>query len=104
MPVILRPADYEKWLSRVDGEVPPTRLLRPYPAEEMIAKEAALHRTQAELQSANALLKELVVTDALTGLYTPQEGRITLVGRPGAEPVASGGSQDSPSAMLICAS
>ncbi len=35
---------------------------------EETAKEAALHRTQAELQSANALLKELVVTDPLTGL------------------------------------
>jgi diguanylate cyclase (GGDEF)-like protein/PAS domain S-box-containing protein len=35
---------------------------------EAMAKEAALNRTQAELQSANTLLKELVVTDALTGL------------------------------------
>jgi diguanylate cyclase (GGDEF)-like protein len=35
---------------------------------ETMAKELALHRTQAELQCANALLKELVVTDALTGL------------------------------------
>ena len=35
---------------------------------EVMAKEAALNRTQAELQSANTLLKELVVTDALTGL------------------------------------
>jgi diguanylate cyclase (GGDEF)-like protein/PAS domain S-box-containing protein len=35
---------------------------------ESIAREDALHRTQAELQSANTLLKQLVVTDALTGL------------------------------------
>ncbi len=35
---------------------------------EMMAKEMALKKTQAELQSANTLLKELVVTDALTGL------------------------------------
>ena len=35
---------------------------------EVFNKELALRRTQAELQSANALLKELVVTDALTGL------------------------------------
>jgi len=35
---------------------------------EVHNKELALRRTQAELQSANALLKELVVTDALTGL------------------------------------
>lgn len=35
---------------------------------EMMAKEAALRKTQAELQAANALLKELVVTDALTGV------------------------------------
>jgi diguanylate cyclase (GGDEF)-like protein/PAS domain S-box-containing protein len=35
---------------------------------EAMAREIALNRTQAELQSANALLKELVVTDALTGL------------------------------------
>jgi putative SOS response-associated peptidase YedK len=40
MPVILHPEDYEQWLMRVDGERPPVELLRPYPAEEMIAKEA----------------------------------------------------------------
>jgi putative SOS response-associated peptidase YedK len=40
MPVILHPQDYEEWLMRVDGESPPTALLRPFPAEEMKAKEA----------------------------------------------------------------
>jgi diguanylate cyclase (GGDEF)-like protein/PAS domain S-box-containing protein len=35
---------------------------------EMVAKETALHKTQAELQAANVLLQELVVTDSLTGL------------------------------------
>lgn len=40
MPVILHPENYEEWLMRVDGEAPPDDLLRPYPAEEMVAKEA----------------------------------------------------------------
>ena len=40
MPVILHPENYEEWLRRVDGEAPPDDLLRPYPAEEMVAKEA----------------------------------------------------------------
>jgi putative SOS response-associated peptidase YedK len=40
MPVIVRPEDYEEWLMRVDGEEPPVKLLRPYPAEEMVAREA----------------------------------------------------------------
>jgi putative SOS response-associated peptidase YedK len=40
MPVILRPDDYNKWLERVDGERPPVDLLRPFPADEMSAKEA----------------------------------------------------------------
>jgi putative SOS response-associated peptidase YedK len=40
MPVILHPDDYEEWLTRVDGESLPIGLLRPYPADEMKAKEA----------------------------------------------------------------
>jgi putative SOS response-associated peptidase YedK len=40
MPVILHPADYEEWLMRVDGESPPVHLLRPFPPDEMKAKEA----------------------------------------------------------------
>ena len=40
MPVILYPEDYDGWLMRVDGENPQANLLRPYPAEEMKAKEA----------------------------------------------------------------
>jgi putative SOS response-associated peptidase YedK len=40
MPVILHPDDYEEWLMRVDGEEPPTALLRPFPADEMKAREA----------------------------------------------------------------
>jgi putative SOS response-associated peptidase YedK len=40
MPVILHPDDYEEWLMRVDGEQPPVDLLRPFPADEMTAKEA----------------------------------------------------------------
>jgi putative SOS response-associated peptidase YedK len=40
MPVILHPEGYEEWPMRVDGERPPVELLRPYPAEEMAAKEA----------------------------------------------------------------
>jgi putative SOS response-associated peptidase YedK len=34
MPVILDPADYDRWLS---AEAPPEELLRPFPAEEMAA-------------------------------------------------------------------
>jgi putative SOS response-associated peptidase YedK len=40
MPAILHPDDYEEWLMRVDGESPPTNLLRPFPADEMSANEA----------------------------------------------------------------
>jgi putative SOS response-associated peptidase YedK len=39
MPVILYPEDYDERLIRVDGEDPQANLLRPYPAEEMKAKE-----------------------------------------------------------------
>jgi diguanylate cyclase (GGDEF)-like protein/PAS domain S-box-containing protein len=35
---------------------------------ETMDKEKALHKTQAELRAANALLQELAVTDSLTGL------------------------------------
>lgn len=35
MPVILRPSDYDRWLSREVTTQPPIDLLRPYPAEEM---------------------------------------------------------------------
>jgi putative SOS response-associated peptidase YedK len=40
MPVILEPKDYSRWLERVDGERPPVDLLRPFPAEDMAAREA----------------------------------------------------------------
>jgi putative SOS response-associated peptidase YedK len=40
MPVILHPDDYEEWLTTVDGEIPPTHLLRPFPTDEMKGKEA----------------------------------------------------------------
>lgn len=40
MPVILHPDDYEEWLMRVDGGSPPMNLLRPFPADDMQAKEA----------------------------------------------------------------
>ena len=40
MPAILEPKDYNRWLERVDGERPPIDLLRPFPADEMVAKEA----------------------------------------------------------------
>jgi putative SOS response-associated peptidase YedK len=35
MPVILRTADYDRWLDRVNVEGPPLDLLRPYEAAEM---------------------------------------------------------------------
>jgi putative SOS response-associated peptidase YedK len=37
MPVILRPADYPRWLDAASAERPPVDLLRPFPAEEMVA-------------------------------------------------------------------
>lgn len=42
MPVILRPSDYDRWLSREinSPEELPLDLLRPYPAEEMEMHEA----------------------------------------------------------------
>ncbi|GAC1645227.1 MAG: SOS response-associated peptidase [Acidobacteriaceae bacterium] len=35
MPVILKPGDYDRWLTRGDATQPPTDLLRPYDAEAM---------------------------------------------------------------------
>ena len=40
MPVILEPKDYNRWLERGGNERPPVDLLRPFPADEMEAKEA----------------------------------------------------------------
>jgi putative SOS response-associated peptidase YedK len=40
MPVILRPSDYDRWLSREVTDEPPLDLLRPYPAEEMEMHQA----------------------------------------------------------------
>jgi putative SOS response-associated peptidase YedK len=37
MPVILEPKDYERWLDAGDPARPPVDLLRPYPAERMVA-------------------------------------------------------------------
>ncbi len=37
MPVILKPSEYDRWLTRDDPERSPLNLLRPYEAEEMIA-------------------------------------------------------------------
>jgi putative SOS response-associated peptidase YedK len=37
MPVILEPQDYSRWLDQADPARPPIDLLRPYPAEKMLA-------------------------------------------------------------------
>jgi putative SOS response-associated peptidase YedK len=37
MPVILDQQDYDRWLDPGDPAQPPVDLLRPYPAEKMIA-------------------------------------------------------------------
>jgi putative SOS response-associated peptidase YedK len=37
MPVILEPRDYDRWLSPGDPARPPVDLLRPFPAEKMLA-------------------------------------------------------------------
>jgi len=37
MPVIVPRADWSRWLGAVDAEQPPTHILRPHPAEEMMA-------------------------------------------------------------------
>jgi putative SOS response-associated peptidase YedK len=37
MPVILKPSEYDRWLTRDDAEHPPVDLLRPYDAGEMKA-------------------------------------------------------------------
>ena len=41
MPLIVQPKDYDRWLSREDGEQPPLDWLRPFPAEEMQAQEVS---------------------------------------------------------------
>jgi putative SOS response-associated peptidase YedK len=35
MPVILKPSDYDRWLSRDETKQPPVDLLRPYDAAKM---------------------------------------------------------------------
>jgi putative SOS response-associated peptidase YedK len=37
MPVVLEPKDYGRWLDHTDPSRPPVDLLRPFPAEQMIA-------------------------------------------------------------------
>jgi putative SOS response-associated peptidase YedK len=37
MPVIVEPRDYDRWLDAGDPARPPVDLLRPYPAEKMLA-------------------------------------------------------------------
>jgi putative SOS response-associated peptidase YedK len=37
MPVIVEKGDYDRWLEPGDAEHPPVDLLRPYPAEKMVA-------------------------------------------------------------------
>jgi putative SOS response-associated peptidase YedK len=37
IPVILHPADFDRWLSREETHQPPVDLLRPFPADEMEA-------------------------------------------------------------------
>jgi putative SOS response-associated peptidase YedK len=40
MPVILKPSDYDRWLSRDDTERPPIDLLRPCDADKMTVDPA----------------------------------------------------------------
>lgn len=40
MPVILHERDYDEWLLRDDGP-PPTHLMQPFPASEMMAREVS---------------------------------------------------------------
>ena len=37
MPVILEPRDYNRWLDSANPQTPPVDLLRPFPAEKMLA-------------------------------------------------------------------
>jgi putative SOS response-associated peptidase YedK len=37
MPVILEPRDYDRWLDGANPQAPPVDLLRPFPAEKMLA-------------------------------------------------------------------
>jgi putative SOS response-associated peptidase YedK len=37
MPVILEPRDYDRWLDSANPQAPPLDLLRPFPAEKMLA-------------------------------------------------------------------
>src|ERR1035438_4765188 len=50
MPVIVRPSDYDRWLTRDDPERPPVDLLRPYDAGEMKGFPRSEEHT-SELQS-----------------------------------------------------
>jgi putative SOS response-associated peptidase YedK len=41
MPVILRPGNFDRWLSREETHQSPIDLLRPFPADEMEAFEVS---------------------------------------------------------------
>jgi putative SOS response-associated peptidase YedK len=43
MPVILSPADYDRWLHPGDPAQPPIDLLRPFPAEKMTCRQVGKH-------------------------------------------------------------
>jgi putative SOS response-associated peptidase YedK len=55
MPVILRPSDYDRWLSREVTDQPPLDLLRHYPAEEM-----EMHRAHQDVGNVKINSPELL--------------------------------------------
>jgi putative SOS response-associated peptidase YedK len=68
MPLIIDPADYDRWLS---ADAPPLDLLKPYPAERMTAYEISTKINKPGYDAADILDPVPSVADA-GGAATPQ--------------------------------
>ena len=67
MPVILKPAHYERWLAPADPAHLPVDLLRPYPAEEM--KSWKVSRAVGNVNNNDPSLIETVVDESNPSLF-----------------------------------
>jgi putative SOS response-associated peptidase YedK len=70
MPVILKPADYNRWLDAESTERPPLDLLRPFPAEEMRAWRVSAR--VGNVRNNDAQLLEVSETSSAEGPGDPE--------------------------------
>jgi len=73
MPVILEPKDYDRWLDAGDPAKPPVDLLRPYPAEKMLAWPIS-DRVGNVRNNDPALLETRAVAQSSLGVYPNRLG------------------------------